>query len=173
MTIPNLPPVSSNKRLVSIAIGGDGLEDYIYEYDKNGRMISAMEIEDDGFHDMVYSWAGDKVNMEDEYCYTVKNDRIVEGFDFYSNETSTYTYDASNCLKKIVNGYSETLCIWSNGRLSSVIENEGSETNSYKFYYSDKECKGFFPLLGGFIEDDERLFRVMPQLIGAVQTAAV
>lgn len=29
----NLPPVSSNKRLVSIAIGGDGLEDYIYEYD--------------------------------------------------------------------------------------------------------------------------------------------
>ncbi len=169
----NLPPVSSSKRLVSIAIGSDGIEDYVYEYDKNGRMISAIEIEDDGSYDMVYSWEGDKVNVEDEYCYTVKNDRFVEGYDFESNETSVFTYDGSSCLKKIVDDYSETLCVWSNGRLSSVIKNEdsGSYVNSYKFYYSDEECNGFFPLLGGFIEDDEHLFRVMPQLIGAVQTA--
>ena len=108
---------------------------------------------------------------EDVLSYTVKNGKIVEGFDLEDGDITTFSYDSSGHLRMVSSEYDGCRCIWSDGRLSSIVEDNDSYTTSYKFYYSDEECKGFFPLLGGFIEDDEYLFRAMPQMIGAAQTA--
>ena len=89
----NLPPVSSSKRLVSIAIGSDGIEDYVYEYDKNGRMISAIEIEDDG---SLANGPSEIANVDMGEMKVVRNqrgpmpfDELAGGFDAVRNAEIT------------------------------------------------------------------------------------
>ena len=175
------PNPSKFKKLVSISTSDED-DSMTFSYDKNGNLVSAIESEKEessGFyyeHITQYSWEGDEIivsgdDYEDELSYTVKNGKIVEGFDLEDGDITTFSYDSSGHLRMVSSEYGGYRCIWSDGRLSSIVEDNDSYTTSYKFYYSDEECKGFFPLLGGFIEDDEYLFRAMPQMIGAVQTA--
>lgn len=178
------PNPSKFKKLVSISTSDED-DSMTFSYDKNGNLVSAIESEieeSSGFyyeHITQYSWEGEEITVsgddyEDELSYTVKNGKIVEELDLEDGDITTFAYDSSGRLIKISHDdyYGEKRCFWSNDRLSSVAEEISPyESRSHKFYYSDEECKGFFPLLGGFIEDDEYLFRAMPQMIGAVQTA--
>ncbi|MBQ2809168.1 MAG: DUF4595 domain-containing protein [Bacteroidaceae bacterium] len=174
---------SKFKKLVSISTSDEN-DSMTFSYDKNGNLVSAIESEIEEFsgfyyeHITQYSWEGEDITVSDDYedelSYTVKNGKIVEELDLEDGDITTFSYDSSGRLIKISHDdyYGEKRCFWSNDRLSSVVEEISPyESRSYKFYYSDEECKGFFPLLGGFIEDDEYLFRVMPQMIGAAQTA--
>lgn len=173
----DVPSVSSSKRLASISTSDED-DSMTFSYDKNGNLVSAIEFEKEEYYEHItqYSWEGEEIivsvdDYEDVLSYTVKNGKIVEGFDLEDGDITTFSYDSSGHLRKVSSEYDGYRCIWSDGRLSSIVEDNGSYTTSYKFYYSDEECKGFFPLLGGFIEDDEYLFRAMPQMIGAAQTA--
>lgn len=175
---------SKFKKLVSISTSDEN-DSMTFSYDKNGNLVSAIESEIEEFsgfyyeHITQYSWEGEEIivsgdDYEDELSYTVKNGKIVEELDLEDGDITTFDYDSSGRLINISydDYYGEKRCFWSNDRLSSVVEEISPyESRSYKFYYSDEECKGFFPLLGGFIQDNEYLFRAMPQLFGAAQTA--
>lgn len=168
---------SKFKKLVSISMSDED-DSMTFSYDKNGNLVSAIEFEKEEYYEHItqYSWEGEEIivsvyGYEDVLSYTVKNGKIVEGFDLEDGDITTFDYDSSGHLRMVSSEYDGCRCIWSDGRLSSIVEDNDSYTTSYKFYYSDEECKGFFPLLGGFIEDDEHLFRAMPQMIGAAQTA--
>lgn len=178
---------SNFKKLVSISGDSDTGEtwtvSYDFSYDKNGNLVSAIgsEFEDGHLGGFIvqYSWEGEDITMSDDYedelSYTVKNGKIVEELDLEDGDITTFAYDSSGRLIKISHDdyYSDKRCFWSNDRLSSVVEEISSyESSSYKLYYSDEECKGFFPLLGDFIPSVGILLgRTMPQLFGAAQTA--
>ena len=181
------PNPSKFKKLVSISgdsdIVGGRTFSYDFSYDKNGNLVSAIgsEFEEGHLEGYItqYSWEGEDITVSDDYedelSYTVKNGKIVEELDLEDGDITTFAYDSSGRLIKISHDdyYGEKRCFWSNDRLSSVAEEISPyESRSHKFYYSDEECKGFFPLLGDFIPSvGFFLGMTMPQLFGAAQTA--
>lgn len=166
---------SNFKKLVNMSISStlDGDENITFSYDRNGNLASVIW---DGEFFTQYSWEGEEITVsgddyEDEYSYTVKNGKIVQKFDFSDGDITTFAYDESGHLIKASGEDEEYRYIWSNGRLSGVVHETDLETNSYNFYYSDEECKGFSEPICSFISGDDILERTMPQLFGHVQTA--
>lgn len=124
---------SNFKKLVSISTSDEN-DSMTFSYDKNGNLVSAIESEKEEFTDFYYehitqySWEGEDITVSDDYedelSYTVKNGKIVEGFDLEAGDITTFAYDSSGRLIKISNDdyYGEKRCFWSNDRLSSVVE---------------------------------------------------
>lgn len=172
--VPSSNP-SKFKKLVSMSFSStlDGDENITFSYDRNGNLASVIW---DGEIITQYSWEGEEIivsgdDYEDEFSYTVKNGKIVEGFDLEDGDITTFIYDSSGHLRKVSSEDEEYRYIWSNGRLSGVVHETDLETSSYNFYYSDEECNGFSEPICSFMSGDGFLEITMPQLFGHVQTA--
>lgn len=175
--------VSSNeKRLVKMEfIEDDRTETFSFEYDEQGRVITAIEEEQDdsyGFsidinrltwkgNTLIYNEDGD----DDNIVFTLKNGRIVsDRYDYEDEDNSTkYEYDNDKRLVKIVDKEATTTFSWTYGKIVKWSKNYNSpyDEDYYKeIIYSNQTCKGFFPEFGSLAEDDYIFNRAQPELFG-------
>lgn len=174
--------VSSNeKRLVKMEfIEDDGTEIFSFEYDEQGRVITAIEEEDDSYgfsinisrltwkgNTLIYNEDGD----DDNIVFTLKNGRIVsDRYDYEDEDNSTkYEYDNDKRLVKIVHEEATTTFSWTYGKIAKWSKNYNSpyDEDYYKeIIYSNQTCKGFFPEFGSLAEDDYIFNMAQPELFG-------
>lgn len=173
---------SNEKRLVKMEyIEEDGTESFSFEYDEQGRVITAIEEEDESFYgyDIYVSrltWEGNTLiynedGDDDNIIFTLKNGRIVsDRYDYEDEANSTkYEYDNDGRLIKVVSEESVVTISWINGKISKWSKNYNSsyDEDYYKeIIYSNQTCKGFFPEFGSMAEDDFIFNMAQPELFG-------
>lgn len=176
---------SNEKRLVKMEFIDDyKTEIFSFEYDEQGRVITAIQEEEDdsyGFSIDVnrLTWKGntltysedDDYDNDDIIIYTLKNGRIVS--ERYANEdednSTKYEYDNDKRLVKIVHKEATTTFSWTYGKIAKWSKNYNSpyDEDYYKeIIYSNQTCKGFFPEFGSLAEDDYIFNMAQPELFG-------
>lgn len=173
--------VSSNeKRLVKMEfIEDDGTEIFSFEYDEQGRVITAIEEEDASYgfsidinrltwkgNTLIYNEDGD----DDNIVFTLKNGRIVsDRYDYEDEDNTQYEYDNDGRLVKIVSDNSTEVYTWINDKISKISReynySYGGNAN-IEIIYSNQTCKGFFPEFGSLAEDDYIFNMAQPELFG-------
>lgn len=174
--------VSSNeKRLVKMEFIDDNeTETFSFEYDEQGRVITAIEEQDDSYgfsidinrltwkgNTLIYNEDGD----DDNIVFTLKNGRIVsDRYDYEDEDNSTkYEYDNDKRLVKIVHKEETTTFSWTYGKIAKWSKNYNSphDEGYYKeIIYSNQTCKGFFPEFGSLAADDYIFNMAQPELFG-------
>lgn len=180
------PIPSGVKKLISMtetSTGDDGYEVCRFEYDKNGNLIYAEEeCYEAGFYysDVyTYEWSKDGVTMscdgEPEAYYRIVDGKIVDGEGLDDDKSYSFSYDNSGYLKMYIEEYydderKKSVYTWNGGKLMRRAKSYDYDGDAYidKFTYSNKECEGFFPLIGDYTEDDDPLFYAAPWLVGSV-----
>ena len=160
-----------------------------FEYDKNDNVVKIHEIYGSDADDIditEYIWDSNKSITSywenDEYIkYTLTNNQITDilmheyvwDWDTETRELDEdfyrLTYDKDGNLMEYWAKYNEEdeyeleeRLTWDNGRLSFYEDYNSLIT----LRYSDKTCKGFFPLLYEYVNCDDYLFMAQPELVG-------
>lgn len=182
-------PVREKKlvRVVSYDVedSREKLDDILeFIYDTKGNVVEILEKYDDGdSYSCKYVWDSNKsitCTWDDEYVkYSLHNGKISNVEEcFYSWHTGQpkldedfyrLTYDKDGNLMEYWAKYNEEdeyeleeRLTWDNGRLSFYEDYNSLIT----LRYSDKTCKGFFPLLYEYVNCDDYLFMAQPELVG-------
>lgn len=172
---------SNEKRLVKMEYIDDyKTETFSFEYDEQGRVITAIEEEENdsyGFsininrltwkgNTLIYNEDGD----DDNIVFTLKNGRIVsERYDYEDEDNTQYEYDNDKRLVKIVHKEATRTLSWTYGKIAKWSKNYNSpyDEDYYKeIIYSNQTCKGFFPEFGSLAEDDYIFNMAQPELFG-------
>lgn len=194
--VPSTPEVS--KRLVEIKeIDGEGdIEFWEFSYDEEGDLKYIVEKDKEVYSITFYSqydsiimvksssWMGYdelqaiKINgFENESQYTKYQYRLKDGLvyaikEYYSLEEdfAKFEYNSSKSISKIETEYDGVMeCVWNNGVVKSISSGEGIEM--LEFTYSNRTCKGYFPLWGFYMSyylynHNYSMFMACPQLFG-------
>lgn len=170
--------VVGEKKLVKMV---SNEETYIFSYDNEGRLSSAIETDDDGDkYSYKFVWGDDAVVVKDEhtggyssdytetYTYTLK-DGLVQSYVDDDNDKGTYSYNSSNrFIKAEYTSKDWTInAVWDKDKLVSVKTSDkyGSYPSSI-LTYGETCKKGYFPLISNIIELEEVLFMAHPEIAG-------
>lgn len=184
---PSNPVALGFKKLVKMKIDNEAYgteESYLFEYNKDGDLISVEWEEDNDIEFFTYEWGKNELVVycdgDLEFQYEISDGKIVAGEQ--DSEVYGYQYDSDGYIKTYVESdeYDQKEEIsefkWSDDRLSRVVKTysdlwpEYYEYETvYSFVYSTKECEGFFPLIGERFNDDDPLCYAAPWMFGAVQ----
>lgn len=183
---PSNPVSLGFKKLVKMKIDneayGTGTEEsYLFEYNKDGDLISVEWEEDDDKESFTYKWGKNELVVycdgDLEFQYEISDGKIVAGEQ--DSEVYEYQYDSNGYIETYVESdeYEQEEEVsefkWSDDRLSRVVKTYsdlwGEYETVYSFVYSTKECEGFFPLIGERFNDDDPLCYAAPWMFGAVQ----
>ena len=164
---------------------GEVEEEWNFEYDKNGNLLSAVceEYDDGDCYSGVYTyeWSKDGVTMsrdgEPEAYYRIVDGKIVDGEGLDESKSYSFNYDNAGYLRMYIEEYygdyderKKSVYTWNGGKLMKRAKSYDYDDDAsvVKFTYSNKECAGFFPLIARYTEDDDPLFYAAPWLVGSV-----
>ncbi|MBO5250379.1 MAG: DUF4595 domain-containing protein [Bacteroidaceae bacterium] len=177
--------VVSGKKITKIVgqtEGGSYLETYTFSYDNKGRLVKAVEKEQEDNYTSTdtfdFIWGDDAIKVTEKSTYSgssstytesytlILNNGLVQYEDYGDDDgVGTYTYNSSNRLIKFSDGgsWAET-AIWDGDKL--VSKTDGSEEGKLSY---GKSCKkGYFPLIASIMEAGECniLYMAHPEIAG-------
>ena len=180
--------VTTGKKITKIVGKSESTTDsetYTFSYDSKGRLISAIETEEeDGYkYTDTYqlTWGDDAIKIietstrgsstgydyssTETYTLTLKNG-LVQYEDYEDDgDRGTYTYNSSNRLIKFSDGDEWTnTAIWDGDKLVSISDYDDNATLTY-----GTSCKkGYFPFIAAMIGAGECnvLFMAHPEIAG-------
>ncbi|WP_165157070.1 DUF4595 domain-containing protein [Parabacteroides sp. ZJ-118] len=164
--------LTNTRKLVEIKIKEDDgdIEAIKFEYDSKGRVISTYEIKENGetLYHTNYSWGdGNLIAMgEDGTVKHVFANKHVKtsSFNYSSTSSCTYEYNDSGLLTLL----RQNSFFWKEGQLTNLQ----SSSETYKYVYSGKTCKGWCPVahnevwerVAGY--EEGWIFYAHPELVG-------
>ena len=158
--------VTNEKKLIEMkdvsSDGGTG--QMIFTYDSKGRLISKKG---GVTGDTNYTW-GDKMIMAEDYwgvnTYTLNSKNLVENIKDSDDEPINFTYNIDN---QIVTFGDFVKYHWENGKLIKKAIDNDYYSKELTYTYSEKTCKGYFPLYAYYyFDDDYEISLVHPELFG-------
>ena len=164
--------VVSGKKLAKIVGTSESLT-LTFKYDNKGRLIEAIETEEEDVVNYLFTWGDDAIKVSEKKSWSNNTNvytlSLTNGLVRESSEGETYIYNQSNRLIKLSNKYWTTSAIWDNDKLVSISDSDGDATLTY-----EKSCKkGYSPFTGimTFREYNcEPLYMVHPEIVGLLTT---
>lgn len=155
---------SKEKKLVEAEVVGKVR--YDITYDTTGEVSLVKRIKNSSTNNFYFVWAPNVIHDQRKDIYYHLNNNIVEKIE---RDYVTYT------LNYNTNGHLESWegisSAW--GSVKSTFKWDGDKLLEYddiKYYYENKTCKGYFPLIAFpecvVVDDDSHLFLTNPELIG-------
>ena len=158
--------VTDEKKLIEMkdvsSDGGTG--QMIFTYDSRGRLISKKG---GVTGDTNYTW-GDKMIMAEDYwgvnTYTLNSKNLVDNVKNSDLESVYFTYNSEN---QMVAFGDYVKYHWENGKLVIRTLDNDYYFEELTYTYSEKTCKGYFPLYAYYYFDDAyEISLVHPELFG-------